>query len=268
MSNRVFLKMNGERQIADISENNHPKIFNCASCSKSFKTKEKVKKHAKWVHVDKQFECSICAKLFKTNGDLQKHIRGHTKEKVKCDDCGRLVKNINSHKKTHEIRMFKCNICGVDYKTKAHLSTHIQTHDENEMKKPCPFCPKTFQNLRYLEIHKKSVHMNIVDRCEICSRQVKDMTRHLVRHSQPKSYIKCHLCMEMLKGKDSLKMHIQRRHTNAKDFKCELIHCSRTFSNKYDLNQHYKKHESADTYKCKLCERSFKSESGRRYHQL
>ena len=176
-------------------------MFNCALCSKRFKSKEAVKNHAKYVHVEKQFECSICAKLYKTNQDLQNHIRIHTKEKVKCDICGKLVKDISSHKKTHGIRMFKCSICGIDYKRKAHLSSHMRTH------------------------------MNIVDRCEICSRQVKDMKRHLARHSQPKSYINCHLCMEVLKGKDNLKMHIQRRNTNTKDFKCELIHCSRAFSN-------------------------------------
>ena len=241
----------------------------CNKCQKSFSDKGNLENHKKRVHVLRKFECVICSSKFKTNPDLNKHRRGHTKEKAKCDDCGKMVRNIVLHKKVHGNRDFKCNICEKDYKRKSHLSAHTERQHGKEVMKPCGICAKTFPTAQNLRIHTELVHMKrSVNACTICSREVKNMTRHLVTHAVKNSDIKCLLCTKKFKHENDMKNHINERHVNNQEFKCDFQGCKKVSLTEKTFKMHRQLHNpSPKTYKCTMCERSFKSESGRNYHK-
>ena len=65
---------------------------NCQFCDKSFKTKCTLNRHLETVHLqnsDVTFECKTCRKLFRRKDKLQVHEKTHLKDKVEisCEVC-------------------------------------------------------------------------------------------------------------------------------------------------------------------------------------
>ena len=58
--------------------------------------------------------------------------------------------------------------------------------------------------------------------------------------------------------------HTKKSHNNKEFFKCEL--CSKTFSQKSDMRQHYKRFHKAKDYQCDQCKKEFESSSRLRIH--
>ena len=74
--------------LAEHNLNNHKDLIAgevCKHCFKSFKSKDKLKRHIK-MHLDVRKKCPICQKSFR---ELKKHLFQVHKQSFKCPDCNK-----------------------------------------------------------------------------------------------------------------------------------------------------------------------------------
>ncbi|XP_055523805.1 zinc finger and SCAN domain-containing protein 2-like [Wyeomyia smithii] len=141
---------------------------------------------------------------------------------------------------------FECTQCAKFFSTKTNLNRHLQAHDGN---KPyvCPLCRKGFTQNGSLKQHML-IHQNIRPFvCSVCEQgfsQQKSLTFHMRRHTNEKPFV-CPHCAFAFRQKDGLKRHMLVKHTerDAKTFNC--TECTMTFSTRYGLATHRKRHEIA-----------------------
>lgn len=83
-----------------------PRLFECDTCHKRFRTKECVQAHKHIHQVEKRIVgCTLCSKTFFFNAELNKHMISHS-----------------------EKRSAICDICGDAFKTVGTLTTHMRRH--------------------------------------------------------------------------------------------------------------------------------------------
>ena len=126
-----------------------------ARCDKCGKKVQHLEKHMKKFHpTPNSFQCEFCEKLFSSNRLLRMHKYTHTREKVKCDECGALVSNIRQHKRfVHEKDLrFKCD---------------------------APGCEAKFPNNMRLLRHQKQAHQMFPEVCSICDKEVAELKQHI-----------------------------------------------------------------------------------------
>lgn len=106
----------------------------CYICGKSFKTSTILTSHISGhkSNDEKQKECNVCHKKFCFQSQLNSHMLKHTKEKsYQCSDCNKSFincKSLEKHMHTHlnmNYCKFKCNFCGMNFKKKITLNSHI-----------------------------------------------------------------------------------------------------------------------------------------------
>ena len=112
--------------------------------------------------------------------------------------------------------------------------------------------------------------MKNADACKLCTKEVKDMKRHLARHNLiQNSYSQCNLCTKKFKHQKDMKKHIIQNHANNQVFKCEFEGCRKTFSHENKMKQHSRFHNSKrKTFQCPLCEKVFKMQHSLSHHKL
>lgn len=76
----------------------------CLYCPKTFKTKSKVNRHTREIHLNpqKQFACSLCPKAFKRREHIKRHMRGK-----------------------HQAKKFVCHLCPSEHVEKSRLKAHL-----------------------------------------------------------------------------------------------------------------------------------------------
>lgn len=188
----------------------------CQICAKAFKRKEALDNHA-IVHKDlpKDFKCVTCGAAFNSQQYLNRHISRHFAEKKhKCRDCDMAFIDKRDYvvhvSKVHgNHRPFGCSSCGMAYKTKQGLSTHLKSYptgqcvnvtrrsrgpNKSSYKKPvsdadkpfvCEHCYKRFAKKSRLEWHERT-HTNerptfacATDGCDKAFFNVQAMKAHL-----------------------------------------------------------------------------------------
>jgi myeloid zinc finger protein 1 len=112
-----------------------------------------------------------------------------------------------------ELRLFKCQVCGKDFKQKSTLLQHERIHTDA---RPygCPECGKRF-------------------------RQQSHLTQHLRIHANEKPY-SCGYCERTFRQRAILNQHL-RIHSGEKPFGC--AECGKHFRQKAILNQHVRTHQ-------------------------
>jgi uncharacterized Zn-finger protein len=103
----------------------------------------------------------------------------------KCTICGKNFRRnfqFKRHLKSHENkREFKCKVCGKAFNTKVSLNHHELIHQEKMFK--CPECGKSFKIKYELKMH--SVVHNPIKECPKCGklfRRNQNLQRHLMTH--------------------------------------------------------------------------------------
>ena len=182
----------------------------------------------------KIFSCEYCGKGFSVKCNLKSHILTvHDGiAKFKCDKCDynatQKISLVRHQKSMHGGSLYPCSYCkdaGVikNFKWEVDLKRHIESRHSNT-KFMCDVCHNEFNTKRYLNNHKRLVHLGRVFKCDKC-----DVT---------------------VTTKASLQMHIDAVHLNTK-YKCET--CEFQASWKNDLMRHMKEVHLGTRFKCLKC---------------
>ena len=141
-------------------------------------------------------------------------------------------------KKQDGKRLWVCEICKKELKSRKKYNGHVKAHDKSTVHK-CDICKKVLSTKSNLEKHKKI-------------------------HSGVKDY-KGGTCGEALHLKDHLERH-QLRHTNVKLYKCNICPDNRSFNTMAELKEHVKYHYASNRV-CKICDKKFHISSGLSDHR-
>lgn len=167
----------------------------CQYCNKEFSN---VEKHIKSKHnpnlVIKErvifYPCDICSKTFNKKSALNSHkLVAHaieSPEKKFCNICDKQFSNLSQHVEIvhNNVKNYRCQKCQKGFYDNRELRRHhIKYLKTGECKKESPpgFCKYTcdFDNCEYksnkkgnMEMHQKSVHLNIKYSCPECDKQL------------------------------------------------------------------------------------------------
>lgn len=180
----------------------------CDICNETFASRYKLSQHKRKVHVQTGM-CNVCGMLVRADS-LKRHVAVHLASPVKCDECGKVLKNFESlrtHKLIHKGDIFICEICGSTFTVKSAYSRHFRAHANPNLRKR---------------------------KCNICGKVVRGMKRHMYSHTGAKPY-DCKYCTKSFTSSNALKVHT-RRHTNERPYICHL--CSMAFPQKISLTNH------------------------------
>ena len=100
--------------------------YPCDQCGKEFTSKDPLKAHKKYVHVDVEKKaCEICGKTVKSTL-MKRHIKIHRNETEKktCPICLKEVCNLINHLKIHKPPSFSCDVCLKTFTLSQNLKRH------------------------------------------------------------------------------------------------------------------------------------------------
>lgn len=166
--------------------------------------------------------CNICSKTFKSKSKLKEHTLVHTGERPhKCDFCSSSFKQ-QQQLKAHTMRMhvvnesykpFSCEICDKGFKYRQALNAHLLIHTGEKPYK-CDLCPSTFRQYPHLVTHKQRIHD---DRkpfsCEFCDKAFKcalSLKEHIRTHTG--ETIQCDHCDKTFKQSSTKYKHMREVH--------------------------------------------------------
>ncbi|XP_035716183.1 zinc finger protein 177 [Folsomia candida] len=141
-------------------------------CGIISKNRVSLKGHVRYIHGIKKYSCNICNRKFGRPYALRQHVENshgttpRSRYPCKFPGCGKSFLN-KSTECTHFRRehvqnpvRFLCQLCGIEFKRKEHLTNHVSTHTTEKTYK-CAHCGKGFIQRGALKIHVKT-H---IDRC-------------------------------------------------------------------------------------------------------
>lgn len=178
--------------------------FKCIhrGCNQLFQNGDDLEKHTKLTHMnDSQqivcnfglFQCKSCSFSYKTESDLQMHkINAHAIWPHSCELCGKgfysskiFQKHVQAHKTVME-GFVKCvyGDCHGIFSVPSDLRTHMKTHWK-KMGCDVPDCTFSCNSKGDLQLHKSSVHSIWLHNCKLCGKgfdRTNDLKQHMESH--------------------------------------------------------------------------------------
>ena len=218
----------------------------------------------------KTAKCKTGEKIARGDEVMKIHVKTHGG----MHPCGKCQKVLSSqyqlkHHMLYCLKVFQCDQCPAEFKTKTSIENHILGIHEQSFKYQCEKCDKKFTNDKSLFIHNAIVHTNkerVV--CIECGKSFcngRSLRNHMKSHSHQKAFA-CDWdsCGKAFSLKYYLVNHI-RVHTKEKPFECDQ--CKQTFRKTSHLHRHKKSHTGEKSYVCKNCGKGFIQKSNLRVHK-
>ncbi|XP_012273310.1 zinc finger protein 436 isoform X2 [Orussus abietinus] len=181
------------------------------------------------------------------------------------------AKTIIMHLKSeHEVRLYICDICGMDFRKRTELSVHLDDHvakEEGDFQ--CEICNRIFSNLRLFRIHKRIHYPQSKSwPCETCGKRYSSrnlLEEHINTHTGVRPYA-CETCGKDFASKYTFKAHMKTHEVRPRPFECSQ--CNKTFLSQQNLNQHEKTHNGVKEYVCHQCGKAFGSPHNLEVHNI
>lgn len=199
--------------------------FDCNICDENFKTECKLKKYI-LTHVDNRpsFPCKHHQESHSTKG--VPYVYNRRKFPCTWPTCKKVLaesSKLKDHMRRHQnARDFACKECPKAFNTKADLRDHMSVmHAEKPFRRyKCEetMCEDSdgFSHPFALKTHNCRYHGRPWDHtCSVCgytTNYPRDFDLHLRQHNDEKPY-HCNLCDEKYANSNSLRYHLQSRHT-------------------------------------------------------
>ncbi|XP_035700694.1 zinc finger protein 98-like isoform X2 [Folsomia candida] len=279
-----------------------PRIYKCATCSKSFLTQDALTRHVAGYHsfscivpscTDKfasvversahvksahpgfaPYPCRICKRKFYSPGALGAHMvmRHETGEKkLSCVKCGKkfcLEENLARHLKLHKVECTKpivCDLCDKRFESEERLQSHLESAVHSN-RFECTQCPQKCKNRLSLERHLMTHRTEKTDKCPHCDHAACDkptLQLHIARaHPAGPPSHICHICGKGYYVPVDLKNHLARHEGR----KCDT--CGETFLDLNSLQVHLVKVHGKDPIVCDECGCTLTSRIGLKRHKL
>ncbi|OXA44971.1 zinc finger protein 486 [Folsomia candida] len=221
---------------------------------------------------ENKWECAKCSKQFKTKDNLTRHMVTHDPDaKVKCEVCGNIFKNkrsLSTHKFEIHIDQTWCATCDQMFSSVDDLRRHNDTvHGGEEPPRfscPVPRCKKTYQHEEDVAKHVETEHVRF--RCTLCRRTFETRVQ-LEAHISSHTRYKCATCLKSFARIRDMKLHeATHLEKSARDvLQCPL--CPETFLTRRGLQGHVRVvHENQRNYPCTFCDKRFSQTSNLKRH--
>ncbi|OXA48639.1 Zinc finger protein 93 [Folsomia candida] len=190
--------------------------------------------------------CYFCSKTWSRETpsifQLSTHMRLHTKENPfkcpfsPCKNSFKTYKKLVAHRSQHENsgqKPWKCDKCGVSFKTKSTLTGHVLDVHTTERPFKCSLCSSSYKRIGQLNLHLKD--------------------------HDPFNRYPCPKCNVKLKTERCLKLHLEKVH-GRRDWKCYF--CKKSFT-RVGLIDHIRIHTDEAVFNCRTCSDTFLHYSSR-----
>lgn len=202
----------------------------------------------KLIQVQRNYMCDVddCYKIYRHWSDLINHrktVHLINPSIYKCTECEATFYkswDFSYHKKTtHSVSIFKCELCGLEYRWQYTLKLHMKKRHSGQqttvVQKEKPL--KTIETNR----SKRTIDFDAY------MRQLDDRT------------FTCIICKKQLASRNSAKSHIEMIHLGIKNHTCQI--CGNGYYLRKDYNDHVRRHTAEQPYECNSCNKKFRTAS-------
>ncbi|XP_072035721.1 uncharacterized protein [Amphiura filiformis] len=242
------------------------------------------------------FTCPFCFERYKDAEDLKIHLPTHmgmkitgaeSKEKSKEDhQCGECEKAFDSYEllrthlqvhknKTEEYKLFKCDICGKQFRTRYGLSNHANVHKLDEYR--CNKCKQYFMDeeslvthtLEHTKVKQEQVEDSHVDTMESVDRLDAMKLDQVVHESAnlPDVDNKDNNNKNQRGGTAKQVDEVSQNDVDLKTYKYKCQFCGKLFKKKVLHTIHLRTHTGEKPYACKYCPKAFARKYVLTYHE-
>ena len=144
-------------------------IWRCKHCKKSFKKKDRLRRHAETHISGLSFACDHCSEYFKTRSKLAHHKFDNHSEEMKESrpsfEANPIKREMIHNEKLKEVEtllgqegdLWKCKSCGKTFDRRSTLRNHVEIHVKG-LSYQCKHCSKLCPNRVSLRNHLQNTH--------------------------------------------------------------------------------------------------------------
>ena len=151
--------------------------------------------------------------------------------------------------------------CEKTFQRQWNLDLHKATkHAEHLKIVKCPDCHETFRNYKELGIHIGKFHRVTDHQCPRCKKYLStkgNLKTHIDRCLGIKNF-KCPKCKTAFSQKIELQNHMKYKHSDDRNYICDVEGCGKAFKSKSNLAQHKQTHSEERPHQCPYCEKAYK----------